>query len=147
MHAPIKAQMNELVQNRPASGPCEVTALSQRRWMIESEAGPVVQLELFDDDVSALVYATTARDGSGPLRASFITMLLLEDTIATAMHPHGVCSGDATVTAYRKLDLRAASPESIYREMMDFAQLAATLFAKRGIGLPDVMPFDDRDMV
>ena len=147
MHAPIKAQMNELVQNPPATAPCEVTALSQRRWMIESEAGPIVQLELLDDDVSAFVYATTARDGSGPLRASFITMLLLENTIATAMHPHGVCSGDATVTVYRKLDLQRAMPGSIYREMMDFAQLAATLLAKRGIGLPEVLPFDDREMV
>ena len=147
MHAPIKAQMNELVQNPPATALCEVTALSQRRWMIESEAGPIVQLELLDDDVSAFVYATTARDGSGPLRASFINMLLLGDTIATAMHPHGVCSGDATVTVYRKLDLQRATPGSIYREMMDFAQLAATLLAKRGIGLPEVMPFDDREMV
>lgn len=147
MHVPIKAQMNELVQNPPASGPCEVMALSKRRWMIESEAGPIVQLELLDDDVTALVYATTARDGSGPLRASFITMLLLEDTIATAMQPHGVCSGDATVTVYRKLDLRESTPDTIYCAMMDFAQLAATLLAKRGIGLPAVMPFDDRDMV
>ena len=57
-----------------------------------------------------------------------------------------VCSGDATVTVYRKLDLRGATSVDIYREMMDFAQLAATLLAKRGIGLPDVMPFDDRDM-
>jgi len=147
MHAPIKAQMNELVQNPPTAGPCEVVALSQRRWMIESEAGPIVQFELLDDDVSAFVYATTARDGSGPLRASFITMLLLEDTIATAMRPHGVCSGDATVTVYRKLDLQGATPNSIYREMMDFAQLAASLLAKRGVGLPEVMPFDEREMV
>ena len=147
MHAPIKAQMNELVQNPPVAGPCEVTALSQRRWMIESEAGPIVQLELLDDDVSAFVYATTARDGSGPLRASFITMLLLEDTIATAMCPHGVCSGDATVTLYRKLDLRETTPAAIYHEMMDFAQLAATLLAKRGIGMPEVMHLGDQDIV
>ena len=92
MHAPIKAMMNELVQNPPATGPCEVTALSQRRWMIESDTGPIVQLELLDDDVTALVYATTARDGSGPLRASFLTMLMLEDAVANSMHPHGVCS-------------------------------------------------------
>ena len=43
--------------------------------------------------VTALVYATTARDGSGPLRASFLTMLLLEDTVANIMLPYGVCSG------------------------------------------------------
>ena len=147
MQVPIKAQMNELVQKPPASAPCEVTALSKRRWMIESEAGPIVQLELLDDDFTSLVYATTARDGRGTLRASFITMLLLEDAIAAAMQPHGVCSGDTTVTVYRELDLRESTPDSIYHEMMDFAQLAATLLAKRGIGLPDVMTFDDRDIV
>ena len=87
MYAPIKAQMNELVQNPPDMGPCMVTALSQRRWMIEGETGPVVQLELLDDDLTGFVYATVARDGSGPLRASFLTMLLLEDTIATAPLP------------------------------------------------------------
>lgn len=147
MHAPIKAMMNELVQNPPATGPCDVTALSQRRWMIESETGPIVQLELLDDDITAMVYATTARDGSGPLRASFLTMLLLEDAVANSMEPHGVCSGEATVTIYRKLGLQNATPAWIYREMMDFGQLAATLLAKRGIGLPEVMLHDDRDIV
>ena len=147
MHAPIKAMMNELVQNPPATGPCEVTALSQRRWMIESDTGPIVQLELLDDDVTALVYATTARDGSGPLRASFLTMLMLEDAVANSMHPHGVCSGEATVTVYRKVALHDATAASIYHEMMDFGQLAATLLAKRGIGLPEVMLHDDWDIV
>ena len=147
MHAPIKAMMNELVQNPPAAGPCDVTALSQRRWMIESETGPIVQLELMDDDVTALVYATTARDGSGPLRASFLTMLLLEDTVANSMLTYGICSGEATVTVYRKVVLHEATSASIYHEMMDFGQLAATLLAKRGIGLPEVMHHDDRDLV
>jgi hypothetical protein len=147
MRRSIKARMNELVQNPPDSGPCMVTALSQRRWMIEGETGPVVQLELLDDDLTAFIYATAARDGSGPLRASFLTMLLLEDTIATAMCPYGVCSGEATVTVFKRVGLRDATPEAIYREMMDFAQLAATLLVKRGIGLPDVMPVVDREIV
>ena len=86
--------------------------------MIESEAGPIVQLELLDDNVTAFVDATTAHDGSGRARASFITMLLLEDTIATAMQPHGVCSGDATVTVYRKLDLCESKPDTIYCAMV-----------------------------
>ena len=120
MHVPIKAMMNELVQNPPVAGPCDVTALSQRRWMIESETGPIVQLELMDDDVTALVYATTARDGSGPLRASFLTMLLLEDTVANSMLPYGICSGEATVTVYGKVVLHETTSGSTYHEMMDF---------------------------
>ena len=138
--------MNELVQNPPASGPCVVTALSQRRWMIEGETGPIVQLELLDDDLTAFVYATTARDGSGPIRASFLTMLLLEDTIATAMCPYGVCSGDATVTVFKKINLQDVASDAIYYQMMDFAQLSATLLVKRGIGLPEVMLADDHEV-
>ena len=147
MHTPIKAMMNELVQNLPAAGPCVVTSLSQRRWMIESETGPIVQLDLMDDDVTALVYATTARDGSGPLRASFVTMLVLENTVANSMLPYGICSGEATVTVYRKVVLHEATSSSLYHEIVDFGQLAATLLAKRGIGLPEVMHHDDRDLV
>ena len=146
MQAPIKAQMNELVQNPPVAGPCEVTALSQRRWMIESEAGPIVQLELLDDDVSAFVYATTARDGSGPLRASFITMLLLEDTIAINLGAHGVCSGEATVTVYRFIDLDGASAETIGLALTEFAHFAAALLARRGIGLPGARRDDNHEI-
>ena len=146
MHKSIKSRMNELVQSPPATGPCLVTALSQRRWMIEGETGPVVQLELLDDDLTAFVYATAARDGSGPLRASFLTMLLLEDTLATAMCPYGVCSGEATVTVFKSVDLQGATSEEIYYEMMDFAQFAATLLVKRGIGLPDVMRIEDHEI-
>ena len=48
---------------------------------------------------------------------------------------------------YRKVALHDATAASIYHEMMDFGQLAATLLAKRGIGLPEVMLHDDRDIV
>ena len=51
------------------------------------------------------------------------------------------------MTVYRKIALHEATSASIYHEMMDFGQLAATLLAKRGIGLPEVMLHDDRDLV
>ena len=54
-----------------------------------------------------------------------MTMLMLEDAVANSMHPHGVCSGEATVTVYRKVALHDATAASIYHEMMDFGQLAA----------------------
>ena len=62
-------------------------------------------MELLDDGRSALIHATTARDGSGPLHLSFIMMLMLEDTIANVLMPHGVCSGEATVTVYNRVSL------------------------------------------
>ena len=145
MQSQIIAAMNTLVQTQTEAMPYPVTALSQRRWMIEAEPGPIVQLELLDDG-SAMIYATTARDGSGPLRASFMTMLLLEDSIANTMSPYGVCSGEATVTIYRRVRLADATPAGIFRQMMEFSQLAAAQLAKRGIGLPGVIPADDRDI-
>ena len=146
MHSHITAIMNDLVQNPSEAMLCPVQAMSQRRWLIEADPGPVVQFELLDDGQSALIYATTARDGSGPLRASFITMLLLEDTIANSFTPYGVCSGEATVTVYKKATLANATAAGIFRQMMEFSQIAAAQLAKRGIGLPGVIPADDRDI-
>ena len=126
--------------------PYQVQAMSQRRWLIEADPGPIVQLELLDDGRSALIYATTARDGSGPLRSSFITMLMLEDTIANVLSPYGVCSGEATVTVYKRVSLANATAPGVFRQMMEFLQIASAVLAKRGIGLPGVISADDRNV-
>ncbi len=65
-----------------------------------------------------------ARDGSGPLCVSFLTMLLQEDTIATAHEPFGVCSGEASVTIYRYVDLEEVPKEQMARLPPNFAHLA-----------------------
>ena len=91
MQSQISNIMNDLVQNPSEAMPYQVQAMSQRRWLIEADPGPIVQLELLDDGRNALIYATTARDGSGPLSSSFITVLMLEDTIANVLVPYGVC--------------------------------------------------------
>ena len=65
-----------------------------------------------------------ARDGSGPFCVSFLTMLLLEDTIATAHEPFGVCSGEASVTICRYVDLDEVPMEQMARSLPNFAQLA-----------------------
>ena len=90
------------------------------------DPGPIVQLELLDDGRSALIYATT-RDGSGPLRSSFITMLMLEDTIANVLSPYGVCSGEATVTVYKRVSLANATAPGVFRQMMEFLQIASAV--------------------
>ena len=53
----------------------------------------------WDDNKRGIIFSIMARDGSGPLRTSFLTMLLLEDTIATAHEPFGVCFGEAGQSA------------------------------------------------
>ena len=146
MQSQISNIMNDLVQNPSEAMPYQVQAMSQRRWLIEADPGPIVQLELLDDGRSALIYATTARDGSGPLRSSFITMLMLEDTIANVLVPYGVCSGEATVTVYKRASLANATAPGVSRQMMEFSQIASAVMAKRGIGLPGVISADDRDV-
>ena len=146
MQSQISNIMNDLVQNPSEAMPYLVQAMSQRRWLIEADPGPIVQFELLDDGRSALIYATTARDGSGPLRSSFITMLMLEDTIANVLVPYGVCSGEATVTVYKRVSLANETAPGVFRQMMEFSQIASAVLAKRGIGLPGVIPADDRDV-
>ena len=146
MQSQISNIMNDLVQNPSEAMPYQVQAMSKRRWLIEADPGPIVQLELLDDGRSALIYATTARDGSGPLRSSFITMLMLEDTIANVLSPYGVCSGEATVTVYKRVSLANATAPGVFRQMMEFLQIASAVLAKRGIGLPGVISADDHDV-
>ena len=146
MQSQISNIMNDLVQNPSEAMPYLVQAMSQRRRLIEADPGPIVQFELLDDGRSALIYATTARDGSGPLRSSFITMLMLEDTIANVLVPYGVCSGEATVTVYKRVSLANATAPGVFRQMMEFSQIASAVLAKRGVGLPGVIPADDRDV-
>ena len=146
MQSQISNIMNDLVQNPSKAMPYLVQAMSQRRWLIEADPGPIVQFELLDDGRSALIYASTARDGSGPLRSSFITMLMLEDTIANVIVPYGVCSGEATVTVYKRVSLANATAPGVFRQMMEFSQIASAVLAKRGIGLPGVISADDRDV-
>ena len=124
MHTHVLEMMKDLIEVPLASMPFKVAELAKRRWMAGSEDGPLVQLELLDDGKRGIIFAIMARDGSGPLRASFLTMLLLEDTIATAQEPFGVCSGDATVTIYRYVDLTSVSKDQIGRALTNFAHLA-----------------------
>ena len=146
MSAPIITIMDGLVTSAPSTLVFPVTAMSKRRWLIETDAGPVVQLECLDSPNLALIYATAACDGSGPLRAAFTTMLLLEDTIAINLGAHGVCSGEATVTVYRFIDLDCASAETIGLALTEFAHFAAALLARRGIGLPGARRDDNHEI-
>ena len=146
MQSQISNIMNDLVQNPSEAMPYQAQAMSQRRWLIEADPGLIVQLELLDDGRSALIYATTARDGSGPLRSSFITILMLEDTIANVLVPYGVCSGKATVTVYNRVSMANATAPGVFRQMMEFSQITSAVLAKRGIGLPGVIFAYDRDV-
>ena len=44
----IHAIMENLVASPPASLPFPVKGMSKRRWMVDTDAGPIVQLECLD---------------------------------------------------------------------------------------------------
>ena len=72
-----------------------------------------------------------------------MTILMLEDTIADVLVPYGVCSGEATVTVYKRVSLANATAPGVFWQMMEFSQIASAVLAKRGIGLPGVIFPDD----
>ena len=55
MSAPIITIMDGLVASAPSTLVFPVTAMSKRRWLIENDAGPVVQLECLDSPNRALI--------------------------------------------------------------------------------------------
>ena len=138
----IHAIMENLVVSPPACLHFPVKGVSKRCWMVDTDAHPIVQLECLDSLGQAIVFATTARDGSRPLRAASTTMLLLEDTIANSMHPHSVCSGEATITIHRFVDLTDATEDSNASGLAEFAHAAAVALSERGIGLSGA-PLED----
>jgi hypothetical protein len=106
-----------------------VFALAASRWMMPVNDNAIIQIELLHHANQALLSSTVARDGSGPLKASFLTMLLLEDTIAHAQHPFGICSGAATVTLHRFIDLETPTADQLAFAIADFASLNDVIFA------------------
>ena len=56
-------------------------------------------------------------------------MLMLEDTIAYAQAPYGICSGAATVTMFRFIDLTDMTATKLTHIIANFTNLNAVIFA------------------
>ena len=56
-------------------------------------------------------------------------MLLLEDTIAHAQRPFGICSGAATVNLHRFIDLETLSMDQLALAIANLASLNDVIFA------------------
>ncbi|MEL0042828.1 MAG: hypothetical protein VW828_05630 [Candidatus Puniceispirillum sp.] len=82
-----------------------VLSIAASRWMVPGGRHFIIQLELLHNADQAIMFSTIARDGSGPLKASFLTMLLLEDTAAYRQKHYSVCSGEPSVTLYPIFDV------------------------------------------
>ena len=107
----------------------QVVALAASRWMMPINDNAIIQIKLPHHANQALLSSTVARDGSGPLKASFLTMLLLEDTIAHAQRPFGICSRAVTVTLHRFIDLDALSTDQLALAIANFASFDDVIFA------------------
>ena len=109
-------------------GEC-VIEIGSSRWMLPGGRNFIIQLELMHDTDRAILFSTIARDGSGPLKASFLTMLLLEDTVANTQKQYGVCSGFASVTLYRFFDLCDITAARMAASLSNFIGLNEIIFA------------------
>jgi hypothetical protein len=69
-----------------------------------------------------------ARDGSGPLKTPFLTVLMLEDKFAFAQTPFGLCSGAATVTLFKFVDLTNMTAARMALIIANFTNLNAVIF-------------------
>ena len=54
---------------------------------------------------------------------------MLEDTIAYAQAPYGICSGAATVTMFKSIDLTNITAAKLVQIIANFTNLNAVIFA------------------
>lgn len=98
-------------------------------WIYKGRyASVIIKIEEMMQDNMLLVNASFARDGSGPLHASFLTMLLLEDSHATKPDSFGICSGKASVTLYHSLDATLLDEKHLHAYLVNFESLALCIF-------------------
>ena len=135
----IRHVMKDLADTQPEMLDHPIIELAASRWMTGSYENFIVQMELLHHRNEAVLYSCLARDGSGPLKPPFITMLLLEDTIAYAQKPFGICSGAATVTLFKFIDLADMTANRVAQVIANFTHLNAVIFSdytERGVTQP-----------
>lgn len=94
-------------------------------WLYQGQ-NPAVKIKIEETRCAhkLFVNASFARDGSGVLMASFMSMLLIEDSHATTADTIGVCSGHASITLYHMLDIRALDSQRLLSYLQNFEALA-----------------------
>lgn len=92
----------------------------------------IIKLEKTMQDNHLFVNASFARDGSGPLLASFMSMLLIEECHATTSDTFGICSGLASVTLHHILDITSLDHHRLQAYLENFETLALCVLAQAG---------------
>ena len=97
-------------------------------WLYKSgNKAIVIKMEHMEDDTKLFVNASFSRDGGGPLLASFMSMLMIEDIHATSADPIGLCSGEASITLYHILDISEMDERHLLYYLHNFETLAACI--------------------
>ena len=96
----IRYAMANLAETRPEVLDYPIEEIAASRWMSGSYDNLIVQCNLLHRRNEAVLHSCLARDSSGPIKTPFLTVLMLEYTLAFAQTPFGICSGAVTVTRH-----------------------------------------------
>ena len=89
--------------------------------MVKAELGLLAHFELLNHGHSALIFVTTAHDGSAPPRASFIAMLMFEYTIADKCSV--TCKMGMTISGHAAVPVIIARSDSVATVTRAMAEL------------------------
>lgn len=137
--------MTKLLHQLKANhGPEKVQFFAPYVWLYRpEEKAVIIKLEELRKPNFLCVNASFARDGSGPLLASFMSMLLIEDSHATMTGEIGICSGRASVTIYHCLDVTHWSVKRLTNYLINFEKLTLCILPQ-ATNL-EIRPAEDKD--
>ena len=118
--------MTALLQNLASDiGQDKMAFFAPYVWVYQGQ-NPAIMIKIEETRCAhkLFVNASFARDGSGFLMASFMSMLLIEDSHATSADTNGVCSGHASITLYHMLDISALDSKRLLSYLENFEALA-----------------------
>lgn len=120
-------QLSELVKAAGDIIPTgRVSFCPPARWVFQPESCDLlVQIEPGVSEGLLILNTTLARDGSGPLLASFMSTLFIEDSHATSPSGLGVCSGSVSVTFFICRSIAGLQPAGFVQLLENFVQLVS----------------------
>ena len=93
------------------------------------KSGMLLKIEATAQQDRLLINVGFARDGSGPLRANFLSTLMVEDIHATSSSPIGVCGGAASVTVNHILNISGMDVMQLHTALLNFEELTGWIYS------------------
>ncbi len=120
-------QLSELVKAAGDIMPTgRVSFCPPARWVFQpATCDLLVQIEPGVSDGLLILNTTLDRDGSGPLLASFMSTLFIEESHATSPSRLGVCSGSVSVTFFICRSTAGLQAAGFVQLLENFVQLVS----------------------